>query len=220
MGNNAASIVESSYRALYGKLFAALFKQFGAQHVTQIEDALQNAFHKSLKSWKPNRIPENKEGWLFIVARNDVLNQIKRQHRPIAPIISTHEAEAQDLREDLRLKTLLYIATYRTVPAKTKVVFALKNIFGLHVKEISECTLLSQEAIYKSISRAKKDFLSATGVPPFDTIFEDISEAGIALVEEIIYAVFNMGFDSFTEKSESLVNEDLCLEALALGKML
>jgi len=96
MKNKKSSVVESSYRTFYGKLFSALFSKFGANYVSEIEDAIQNSFYKSLQ----------------------------------------------------------------------------------------------------------------------------VSENEIAIVEEILYAVFNIGFDSFSEKIKSIINEDLCLEALALAKVL
>ncbi len=220
MKSNTPSIVESSYRTYYGKLFSALLSQFGAKYITQIEDAIQNSFYKSLKSWKPNHIPDNKENWLFIVAKNEVLNQIKKESRSdINSILQTKE-EAENPIEDLRLKTILFLARSKKVSSKAKVVFTLKNIFGLHIKEISECTLLSQDAIYKSINRAKNDFRQGIRNIEFDWTFGQVSEQEISIVEEILYAVFNIGFDSFNQKVESIVNEDLCLEALALAKIL
>lgn len=220
MKNKTNTLVESSYRALYGKLFSALFHQFGAKYVKEIEDAIQNSFYKSLKSWKPNQVPKNKENWLFIVARNDVLNQIKKETRlsTISFLVKTEDQE--HVVEDLRLKTILFLAKAKYVSSKVKVIFILKNIFGLHIKEISECTLLSQEAIYKCINRAKKDFQKSPKDASFDLTFEQTSIKEIAIVEEILYAVFNIGFDSFSEKIEAIVNDDLCLEALALIKVL
>ena len=220
MKNKTYSVVESSYRAFYGKLFAALFGQFGPSFVNEIEDAIQNSFYKSLKSWKPNQVPNNKENWLFIVARNDVLNQIKKESKLRSESHFKANEETEKLNEDLRLKTILFLSKSKDVSSKAKVIFILKNIFGLHIKEISECTLLSQDAIYKSINRAKKDFRQATRDTHFDSIFEQVSESEIEIVEEILYAVFNIGFDSFSEKIKSIINEDLCLEALALAKML
>ena len=220
MKNKKSSVVESSYRTFYGKLFSALFSKFGANYVSEIEDAIQNSFYKSLKSWKPNQVPTNKENWLFIVARNDVLNQIKRENRLQSVNHFKSNEEAENPNEDLRLKTVLFLAKSKNVSSKVKVIFILKNIFGLHIKEISECTLLSQDAIYKSISRAKKDFRQATKNADFDLTFKQVSENEIAIVEEILYAVFNIGFDSFSEKIKSIINEDLCLEALALAKVL
>tara|TARA_R110000851_G_scaffold3114_4_gene12724 strand:- start:1754 stop:2965 length:1212 start_codon:yes stop_codon:yes gene_type:complete len=220
MKNKTADVVESSYRTYYGKLFSALFSQFGGNYVSEIEDAIQNSFYKSLKRWKPNQVPNNKENWLFIVARNDVLNQIKKENRLQSASHFRANEETENPNEDLRLKTILFLSKSATVSSKVKVIFILKNIFGLHVKEISECTLLSQDAIYKSINRAKKDFRQSTKNANFDLTFEQTAKKDIEIVEEIFYAVFNIGFDSFSEKIKSVINEDLCLEALALAKIL
>jgi len=220
MKNETSSVVESSYRTFYGKLFSALFSQFGANYVSEIEDAIQNSFYKSLKSWKPNQVPNNKENWLFIVARNDVLNQIKKGSRLNSETHFKANEEAENPNEDLRLKTILFLSKSKNVSSKVKVIFILKNIFGLHIREISECTLLSQDAIYKSINRAKKDFQKATKDANFDLTFEQVTENEIVIIEEILYAVFNIGFDSFNEKNKSIINEDLCLEALSLAKIL
>ncbi len=216
---DTSAAVESSYRKYYGKLFSALFSQFGAGYVSEIEDAIQNAFYKSL-NWKPNRLPHNKEKWLFVVARNDVLNHLKREKRLKFEAQPAASAEPDSVTEDLRLKTVLFLSSAKSVSSQVKVIFILKNIFGLHVKEVSACTLLSQGAIYKSISRAKKDFRQMAKDTAFDSIFEQVSEAEISIVEEVFYAVFNIGFDSFSDKNETIVNDDLCLEALALAKNL
>lgn len=220
MKTNTLSAVEASFRTYYGKLFSALLRQFGAKYVNEIEDAIQNSFYKSLKSWKPNQTPSNPENWLFMVAKNDILNQIKRQSQLRPELLWDHHDESENLNKDLRLKTILFFIKSQKVSSKVKVIFILKNIFGLHIKEISACTLLSQDAVYKSINRAKKDFQVSIQDIPFDAVFEQISENEITLIEEILYAVFNIGFDSFSEKVELVVNEDLCLEALAITKML
>ncbi len=220
MKNKLSNIIETSYRTLYGKLFSALLKQFGVQYIKEIEDAIQNAFYKSLKSWKPNKYPDNKENWFFIVARNDLLNQIKKQNQFQPEKLLVKNIANENLNEDLRLQTILFISKSKIKSPKVKVIFILKNIFGLHVKEISDCILISQEAIYKNINRAKIKIKTISKDIMFDSAFEQVSEKEIAIVEEILYAVFNIGFDSFREKNESIINEDLCLEALALTKML
>ncbi|GAA5025075.1 RNA polymerase sigma factor [Marivirga lumbricoides] len=210
--------VELSYRTYYGKLFASLIKKFGAEHVNSIEDAIHNAFYQSLKSWKPGKIPENRENWLYIVARNDLLNQLKRAKADVADFsIATVDGVFE---EDPRLQTILYLAYFREVSPQARTLFMLKNIFGLQVKEISECTLLSEEAIYKSIVRAKKSLRKGWDNQQMLAVFDKAGEEELQLIEEILYAVFNIGFDSFSEKSHSIVNEDLCLEALALTRLM
>ena len=74
-------IAEINYRLLYGKLFSALTRQFGIHHFSEIEDAIQNSFLKSIKNWNPENTPK-KEGWFFIMARNDLVNQLKRKTYP------------------------------------------------------------------------------------------------------------------------------------------
>lgn len=102
--------------------------------------------------------PANKENWLFIVARNDVLNQLKRKQKENrnSAVENLEERTATSNEKDLRLQTILFIAGVENSSNQAKILFVLKNIFGLSIKEISDCTLLHHEAIYKSISRTKK----------------------------------------------------------------
>lgn len=220
MKDKITKVVETSYRTYYGKLFSVFFNRFGASYVNEIEDAIQNAFYKALRSWKPEQVPDNKESWLFIVARNDIINQIKKGSRADKTTLINQQELMEDTQEDLRLNTILFLATAKNVKPKVKVLFILKNIFGLHIKEISECTLLTQEAIYKSIKRAKSSLQKAPDNADLNEVFNNVNESTIAIVEEVLYAVFNIGFDSFNEKVKRIVNEDLCLEALALSKIL
>jgi len=220
MTSNTYSIVESNYRASYGKLFSALVNQFGVNNVNEIEDAIQNSFLKSLKSWNPKQIPNNKENWLYIVARNDVINQIKKKNKATSEFIFTKTEESRTAKNDLRLQTILFIASSKNISTQAKVIFILKNIFGLHIREIGESTLLNQDAIYKSIKRAKKSLQLEFKDKQIDSILKEVTQNEISIVEEILYAVFNIGFDSFNEKIKSIVNEDLCLEALSIVKLL
>jgi len=220
MTNKSYSIVESNYRASYGKLFSALINQFGVSSVNEIEDAIQNSFLKSLKSWKTNQIPDNKENWLYIVARNDVINQIKKKNKVNSEPVSLKAEESETANGDLRFQTILFLASSKNISTQAKVIFILKNIFGLNIREIAESTLLNQDALYKSINRAKKTLQLEFRDKQINSILKEVTQNEISIVEEILYAVFNIGFDSFNEKIKSIVNEDLCLEALSLTKLL
>lgn len=216
-----SSNLEINYRVLYGKLFSGLLNKFGTNYVSEIEDAIQNSFLKSLKIWSKNNIPNNKENWLFIVARNDVLNQIKKQKENHNFSVDQIEDILSISNEtDLRLQTIIFIANLKNVSNQAKILFALKNIFGLSIAEISDSTLINQEAIYKSINRTKKSIQLEFNCNKVDLNSITANQHAIAIAEEIFYAVFNIGFDSFSEKTENIVNEDLCLEAFALTKIL
>ncbi|MGJ1264305.1 DUF6596 domain-containing protein [Sphingobacterium spiritivorum] len=213
---------ETNYRALHGKLFSGLLYQFGTDYVTEIEDAIQNSFLKSLKTWKHSSIPNNKENWLFIVARNDVLDQIKEKQKRnnTIPAANSDEEAITDNDKDLRLQTMLFISSLESVSNRAKILFILKNIFGLNVTEISDSTLIHQEAIYKSINRTKNTLKLHCKNRTIDINSVRADHQTISIIEEILYAVFNIGFDSFNKKTGNIINEDLCIEAFSLIKLL
>lgn len=221
MSSNLLPTEEINYRALYGKLFSGLLNQFGANYVYEIEDAIQNSFLKSLKIWTQNNVPNNKENWLFIVSRNDVLNQIRKQKENNNIGAEQPEDISSTSNEtDLRLQTIIFISTLRNLSNQAKIIFVLKNILGLSIAEISDSTLINQEAIYKSINRTKKNIQLEYSGYDIDLSSLTANQQAISVIEEILYAVFNIGFDSFNEKTEDVLNEDLCLEAFALTKLL
>lgn len=221
MNSNLLPKEEINYRAIYGKLFSGLLNQFGAGYVSEIEDSIQNSFLKSLKIWNKNNIPNNKENWLFIVARNDVLNQIKKQKETHNFFFEQIEDNSEGNSEtDLRLQSIIFISSLKSVSNQAKILFVLKNIFGLSIPEIADSTLINQEAVYKSINRTKKTIQLEFNNKTIELNSIKANQKAISIVEEILYAVFNIGFDSFSEKTENIVNEDLCLEAFALTKFL
>ncbi len=222
MSHNLLPEATINYRAVYGKLFSGLLNQFGADYISEIEDAIQNSFLKSLKTWKPGNLPAHQENWLFIVARNDVLNQLKaRQRQNNNPLSAPAEGvSTPGNKTDLRLQTIIFIASLEIISNQAKILFILKNIFGLSIAEISNCTLTGEEAAYKSIHRAKKSIQQEFKGKKPDLNSVKAHQKAISVTEEIFYAVFNIGFDSFNEKTAGIVNKDLCLEAFALTKLL
>lgn len=215
-----SKVADTNYRALYGKLFSALTHQFGVRHLTEIEDAIQNSFLKSIKSWKPGKMPGSKEDWLYVVAKNDLINQLKREQQFSSDAEEVPVSALNATTSDLRLEAILLVASAITISRQAKIVFVLKAIFGLNVREISESTLLGSDAIYKSISRVKtalqKEYQGKEAV--FSNV--RVTKEEVMIVNEILYAVFNAGFDSFSEKQQSIVNEDLCLESFSLARLL
>lgn len=213
---------EINYRALYGKLFSGLLGQFGANYVSEIEDSIQNSFLKSLKIWKGKSIPNNKENWLFIVARNDVLNQIRTKYKQInlEPFELSDANQVSENGKDSRLQTIIFIASLGIISTQAKTTFILKNIFGLSIDEIHDCTLLNRESIYKSINRTKKSIQQEYALKKIDIQSISANQHTTTIVEEILYAVFSIGFDSFSDKAEEIVNKDLCLETFSLAKLL
>ena len=216
MKNNTEIVIEESFRQYYGQIFSSLVCKFGIQWVTEIEDAIQNAFYKSLKSWKPERLPADKGSWLYVVAKNDLLNQIKKAGSQLQ---IPEEATPTTFTDDPRLRMILIIAGCKAVSLQGKIFFTLKNIFGLSVREMSVFALQSEEAIYKNIARSKKSIAVELKNFDYERDPDDNGDTNKEIVEEILYAVFNMAYDSFNPKIMNTIDEDLCMDALALAKI-
>ncbi len=216
MKHNNSFSVEESFRRFYGQIFSALLYQFGPEWTTAIEDAIQNAFYKSLKSWKSEQFPADRGNWLFVVAKNDLINQIKRSNQTFE--IQEIE-ESISTKEDQRLHFIFAITRIKSISQSARQLFILKNIFGLSVGELSLFTLQSEEAIYKSLNRTKQTLKVELKSSLHDENSNDY-HGKIDLVEDVLHAVFNTSFDSFNPKMITTVNDDLCLDALALAKNL
>lgn len=211
--------LSSNFRVLHGRLYSALLSQFGVKYIDDIEDVIQNTFLKALKTWKPGKIPEKKESWLFIVAKNEMINYIKSlESKRNAALESDQLEEAESTLRDLRLETILFISDQEELSIKAKTILILKNVFGLHVKEICNTTLISEEAIHKLVNRTNKK-LQGIDRDSFE-LDQEVSEEKVRVVVDILYAVFAIGFDSFDTKANKIVNDDLCLEALSLARLL
>ena len=213
-------LTDFNYRALYGKLFSSLVSRYGVDHVSEIEDAIQTSFLKSLKAHYSGSPPDDLENWLFIVARNHCLNQFKRTDRSYSGHVHVWSDPGSSSADDLRLDTLLVLASAKSVSRRAITVFLLKTVFGLSVDEISSSTLLSTDAIYKSNSRTRSRLKLELGDSTLNLIKPNIGNSEVNLVEEVLYSIFSIGFDSFSTEDGSIVNEDLCLEAIALARQL
>ena len=220
MDNNISfQEVELNYRKLYGKLYASLIGIFGVQHTMIVEDAIQNSFYKSLKTWKPNHLPNDPLNWFFIVCKNDIVSQLGKQSKALGAHLdmttSTTEVAAGQI--DLRLETLLLIANVEQISVKSKILFSLKNIFGLSVREIHQCTLLNEDAIYKNVKRTQSKIVNQ---PRLNFPVKFIARDCLPIIYEILYSVFNIGFDTLSENEKNASNIDIAIEAFALTKQL
>src|SRR5262245_32102501 len=76
------------FRHEYGRLVSLLTRRAGVQHVELAEDAVQAALLAAVESWGKTRAPDNPSAWLFRVAHNHLLGELRRRARR-----SQHSAE-------------------------------------------------------------------------------------------------------------------------------
>jgi len=222
---SAPELVEDFFRHEYGRLVATLVRRVGVQHLAAVEDAVQGALLTALQSWPLRGRPKQPSAWLYTVASNALVGQLRQGRRrqelldqrlPVAsavqapPDITVLGSEMQD-----DLLRLLFVCCHESLPEQTQVVLALKALCGFSVKEIAQRLLVRQASVYKRLERARarlRDHRELDDLGPAQY------EQRMPAVHRIIYAVFTEGY--LSNHASQAIRSELCREALRLGRLL
>jgi len=216
------SSVEEVCRAEWGRLLAALIRDFGDFDVA--EEALQGAFVSALASWK-RAIPKNPRGWLYAAARHDVIDRLRRTARlaskeaEIAALPAGHVPAPDDLYEetavpDERLR-LIFTCCHPAIAPEAQVALTLRTLCGLATDEIARAFLVPVPTMAQRLVRAKTK-IRAAGIPYVVPETPDLPER-LSEVMAVLYLVFNEGHSA--SRGEALVRADLCAEAIRLARI-
>src|SRR5258705_3513095 len=85
-----SSLVEHFFRHEYGRLVALLTRKVGARHLDLIEDAVQGALMAALTTWTAHGRPDDSGAWLYRVASNNLIGDLRRtaaRHRLLEPAV-------------------------------------------------------------------------------------------------------------------------------------
>jgi predicted RNA polymerase sigma factor len=74
----AAPPVEHFFRHEAGRLAAVLTRFFGWRHFDLVEEMVQATLLEALQSWRVRGVPDNPSGWIHRVARNKVVDALRR----------------------------------------------------------------------------------------------------------------------------------------------
>src|SRR5690606_32662088 len=77
------------FREHSGRMVASLARVYGIAHLDTILDAVQDTFETAVKNWRYHGPPDHPRAWLSQVARNKLINALKRQAR------HSHATEAE-----------------------------------------------------------------------------------------------------------------------------
>ena len=204
-------------------MVAWLTRVFGPAHLELAEEVVQDALLKALQQWPFSGIPDNPSGWLFKVARNGALDVLRRRsafrerEAEIARQLEERGAVSGDLPVGIKDDELrmVFMCCHHELPPDSRVALSLKTVGGFSTAEIARAFLTSEATIAQRIVRAKRTLKEKT------IAFE--MPAGAALTErldsalEVIYLMFNEGYTA--HGGDALVRQDLCLEAIRLGRL-
>jgi RNA polymerase sigma-70 factor (ECF subfamily) len=220
-------LIPHLFRSEFSKITAVLCKSFGIAHIEVAEDIASETFAAALETWPRKGIPENPVAWLYAVAKNKAKNQLQRSQifsQKIAAEIkhsSTHDLP--ELEIDLSEKNIsdsqlqmLFAICHPSIPTEAQIGLALRILCGFGITEIADAFLTNKETINKRLFRAKEK-LRAENVPIEMPSGPEISNR-LNTVLTTLYLLFNEGY--YSESQDSVLREDLCLEAMRLTYLL
>jgi RNA polymerase sigma-70 factor (ECF subfamily) len=224
--SQARETLDKVFREEYGRIIATMIRLSGSFDLA--EEALQEAFTSAASKWDREGTPNNPGAWLTTVAHRKLVDAIRRDktHTDKQSEIAFESTRLQPYTEpklpeqtveypDDRLR-LIFTCCHPSLVREAQVALTLRTLGGLTTTEIAHAFLVPETTLAQRLVRAKQKIRLA-GIPYEVPSLEVISER-LASVRAVIYLIFNEGYAA--SAGHSLIRNDLCAEAIRLGRVL
>jgi RNA polymerase sigma factor (sigma-70 family) len=199
--------------------------RIGAEHIEDVEDAVQSALMTALEHWTIAGLPENPSAWLFRVAYNNLFGELRqraRRRRILQQNVTgdfwIENAPKSFLQDEVQddLLRMLFICCDDTIPLESQLVFALKTLCGFDVREIAIRLFTTEANIYKRLGRARCRLKETR--PNADELTREQISCRLPAVQKVLYLLFTEGY--LSSNAETTLRRELCDEAIRLASLL
>lgn len=219
----ANTALEQVFREEYGRIIATLIRISGSFDLA--EEALQEAFTSAASKWESEGTPHNPGAWLTTVAHHKLLDAFRRDKtrtdkQAELAFESTRlqpyaEIELTDVYPDDRLR-LIFTCCHPSLVREAQVALTLRTLGGLTTTEIAHAFLVPETTLAQRLVRAKQKIRLAR--IPYEVPSLEIIGERLSAVRAVIYLIFNEGYAA--SAGSDLIRNDLCAEAIRLGRVL
>lgn len=217
-------LVEHFFRHESGKLIATLVRFFGMRNIDLVEDMVQSALAEALLAWQTKGVPDNPSAWIYRVARNKVIDALRRDRR-LDEIRQQHLAHTANLETSIDFDSLfdsnqmqdsilrmIFACCHPAIAAESAISLTLRMVCGFSEDEIARSFLTQIGTIRKRVYRAKRSLVQRNielNIPENGELL-----ARLKTVHNVLYLMFNEGYCSAVD--DEAVRIDICEEAARL----